>query len=302
MPLKSGWTGGQYSCFRALLGLSLLVYFAQLLPWGLELYSNQGALALFQENHGSAYFPNVLALWNNPDFVTAVLVSGMLLGLFLAIGFKDRVAAIGLWYLWACLLDRNPFTLNPQIPYIGWLLLAHACLPGAPYGSWDARNRPDPGKSWEFPWPIREAAWWVVGLSYSYSGFYKLLTPDWKNGSALFWILQHPLSRGNFFCHVLLALPFPCLTGLTWMAAWLEFLYWPLVIFPRIRPWIWAATLAAHLCLMFLMDFFWISWGMILVQFFLFDPAWIKDVVGTGNGNRRDTGQAALKTQKKSFS
>jgi hypothetical protein len=276
--MKNGWTGGTYSFFRALLGLSLFVYFLRLLPWGMELFSNQGALANFQEKHGSAYFPNILALWNSPSAVMALLALGAFLGILLTIGLKDRIAAIGLWYLWACLLDRNPFILNPQFPYIGWLLLAHACLPGAPYGSWEARSRPGQGKAWEFPGPIQEAAWWVVGLTYSYSGFYKLLTPAWKDGSALFWILQNPLSRENLFCRLMLELPSPCLMGLTWMAAWLEFLYWPLALFRRTRPWIWTAMVMVHLALIFLMDFFWISWGMILVQLFLFDPAWIKGI------------------------
>ncbi len=276
MSLKNGWTGGTYSLFRALLGLSLFAYFLQLLPWGMELFSNQGALAGFEQGHGTAFFPNLLALWNSPAAVMALLVLGALQSLLLAIGFKDRVAAIGLWYLWACLLDRNPFILNPQLPYIGWLLLAHACMPRAPYGSWEARSRPSQGKAWEFPGPIQEVAWWVVGLSYSYSGFYKLLTPAWKDGSAMFWILQHPLSRENLFCRGLLEMPAPCLMGLTWTVAWLEFLYWPLSLIRRARPWLWTATILLHLALMFLMDFFWISWGMIMVQLFLFDPAWVE--------------------------
>ncbi len=205
-----------------------------------------------------------------------LLAFGAFFSVLLALGLRDRLAAIALWYLWACLLDRNPFILNPQLPYIGWLLLAHACLPKAPHGSWEARNRPDRGKDWEFPRAIQEAGWWVVGLSYSYSGFYKLLTPAWKDGTALFWILQHPLSRENIFCRTLLEIPSPCLMGLTWIVAWMEFLYWPLALFRRARPWVWTATVLLHLALMFLMDFFWISWGMILVQLFLFDPSWVK--------------------------
>ncbi len=284
MPLKNGWTGGYYSLFRALLGFSLFVYFLQLLPWGMELFSNLGALATFEQKHGAAYFPNILALWNSPVAVMALLALGAVLGVLLAIGFRDRLAAIGLWYLWACLLDRNPFILNPELPYIGWILLAHACLPGAPTGSWEARQRPEQGMTWTFPWSIQEAAWWVVGLSYSYSGFYKLLTPAWKDGTALFWILQHPLSRENLFCRALLGLPGPCLMGLTWIVAWMEFLYWPLALFRRARPWVWTETILLHLALMLLMDFFWISWGMILVQLFLFDPAWLKSGLKSEKG------------------
>ena len=40
----NGWTGGQYSVYRALLGGYLFVHFAMLLPFGGELFSSQGML------------------------------------------------------------------------------------------------------------------------------------------------------------------------------------------------------------------------------------------------------------------
>jgi hypothetical protein len=44
MPVKNGWTGGQYSLFRALFGAYLSIHFVQLIPWGGELFSQRGAL------------------------------------------------------------------------------------------------------------------------------------------------------------------------------------------------------------------------------------------------------------------
>lgn len=44
MFMNNGWSGGQYSLFRALLGLYLLVHFADLVPWGAELFSRRGVL------------------------------------------------------------------------------------------------------------------------------------------------------------------------------------------------------------------------------------------------------------------
>jgi hypothetical protein len=38
------------------------------------------------------------------------------------------IFAFILWYQWACLLNINVFISNPGIPYVGWLLLAHAFL------------------------------------------------------------------------------------------------------------------------------------------------------------------------------
>ena len=284
--MKNSWTGAQYSLYRVLLGLSLFVYFLHLLPWGEELFSGQGALGLASEQHHSPYFPNPLALWNNPLVVTLFLSSGALLSLFLVAGLKDRWAAVGLWYLWACLLDRNPLILNPHLPYVGWILLAHACLPTAPYGSWDARQRKDGGRSWEFPPAIYRVAWLIVSWSYSYSGYHKLFTPAWQDGTALHWILQHPLSRDNFLTHAFLSLPPSLLAGFGYFFVGLELLYGPLALFKRLRPWLWVAMMGVLLTDLFLLDFFELTWGMILAQSFLFDPGWIKP---KNNLNHQDT-------------
>ncbi|HJT24567.1 MAG TPA: hypothetical protein VJ873_08310 [bacterium] len=274
--MKNGWTGGQYSLYRMLLGIFLFGYFLHLIPWGEELFSGQGALSLSLDQHGSAFFPNPLAVWNSPPAVGLFLSLGAFLSLFLCAGLRDRWAALGLWYIWACLLDRNPLILNPHLPYIGWILLAHACLPTAPYGSWDARIRKDRGLSWELPQPLHGAAWGVMAWSYSYSGYWKMFTPAWRDGSALDWILRNPLSRDNSLAHAFLGLPSPFLKGLTFFVLLLEFLYGPLALWKRLRPWLWAAMLGVHLATLFLLDFYELTLGMILAHLFLFDPAWVK--------------------------
>ncbi len=45
--MRNGWTGGQYSVYRALLGAYLFVHFLRLVPWGREVFSNQGVLGGF---------------------------------------------------------------------------------------------------------------------------------------------------------------------------------------------------------------------------------------------------------------
>jgi hypothetical protein len=68
---------------------------------------------------------------------------------------------------------------NPSLPFVGWMLLAHAFLPEAPYGSWMARGRPDPGGKWEMPPAIFAVAWIVMALGYTFSGYTKLVSPSW---------------------------------------------------------------------------------------------------------------------------
>jgi hypothetical protein len=79
-------------------------------------------------------FPNLLALWDAPAFATALVILAAGLSVLLVLGFYDRAAAIALWYLGACWHGRMPLIANPSLPYAGWLLLAHACLPAAPFG------------------------------------------------------------------------------------------------------------------------------------------------------------------------
>ena len=81
--------------------------------------------------------------------------------LALAIGFKDRVAAAVVAVL-----------VGPLQPVVGALLLVHAiAVPSAPYGSWDARGRLDPGGGWRLPWPAHmcfravAAGFWLWGVA-----------------------------------------------------------------------------------------------------------------------------------------
>ena len=153
----SGWSGGQWSIVRAALGVYLAIHFASLLPWATELFSSQGVLpdaALSPLVSGASFFPNILAWADHPIQVTGLLASGVLCSLALALGWRTRVMALGLWYLWACLLGRNPLILNPGIPYVGWMLLFVAACPRAPYLSLDARGRLDPDGSWRLPQPM----------------------------------------------------------------------------------------------------------------------------------------------------
>jgi hypothetical protein len=274
--MKNQWTGGQYSLYRAFLGLFMTFHFARLMPWGVELFSSQGALALSTTTHSFGAFPNPLAFWNGPVGVSLFLGLGVLAGLLLTLGIQDRWAAVFLWFQWACLLDRNPLILNAHLPYLGWLLLAHACLPRGPYGSWDAKGLPDRGASWRFPPALYGVAWMVVSWSYSYSGYRKAFTHSWTDGTALAWILRHPMARDNFAAHLLSASPAPFLAFLSFGILGLELLNGPLSLFRSLRPWIWSGVTLMHLGILATLDFPEMTLGMLVVQAFLFDPGWVR--------------------------
>lgn len=276
MPLSNGWTGGQYSVFRAIFGIYLCTHFAQLVPWGAEMFSNRGAIPEASASPLLYLFPNILAVWDSPLIVGVLLLSGVGFSALFAVGFCDRGAALALWYIWACLLGRNPLISNPSLPYIGLLLLAHVCLLGAPYGSLERRGRPDPGSNWRMAQSIFVVVWILVAIGYTYSGYTKLDSRSWIDGSAIARVLANPLARENLLNRALVGLPETALRLITWGALALELSFAPLALFRRTRPYIWGSMMAMHIGLIPLIDFADLSIGMVMVQLFIFDPAWIR--------------------------
>jgi predicted DCC family thiol-disulfide oxidoreductase YuxK len=276
--MKNDWSGGQYSLYRALLGGYLFVHFGSLVAWGPELFSRAGLLPNPWASPLARLFPNILTLWDAPDFVRSLVLMAAGAGLLLALGLWDRTAAVLLWYLNACLVGRNPLIMNPALPYIGWLLLAHPFLAAAPYGSLAARGRNDPGGRWRMQPAIYAAAWVLMCLGYFYSGLMKLNSPSWIDGSAVARVLANPLARPGFVRHIALALPSEFLRVATWGALSMELSFAPLALFRRARPWIWSGLLLFHLGLFILISFPDLTAGMVILHLFTFDPAWIPGV------------------------
>ncbi len=274
--MSNGWTGGQYSLVRFVFGSYLFVHFVHLAPWAAELFSNQGVLSEGRASPLLHLFPNILALWDGPVFVTILVIIAAGLSVLFAAGYRDRLAAVLLWYVWACLHGRMPLISNPGLPYVGWLLLAHAFLPAAPYGSWAARGRVDPGGGWRMPAGIFLVAWILMALGYSYSGYTKLISPSWLDGTAVARVLENPLARPGFIRDAVLALPDEMLRFATWAGLLAELSFAPLALFRRLRPWLWGMMLLMHLGLILLIDFTDLSLGMIMLHLFTFDPAWIR--------------------------
>ena len=274
--MKNRWTGGQYAIFRALFGSYLFVHFAQLIPWVAEVFSNAGALPDGSASPLLHLFPNLLAIADSPAFVTGFVAAGAGLSLLFAAGLHDRWAAVGIWYVWACLLGRNPLIANPSIPYVGWLLLAHALLPRARFGGWIRSGNSAGIVPWRMSAAIFGAAWVLMALGYSYSGWTKLMSPSWQDGTALLKMLSNALGRPGAGHDALLGIPVGLVKALTWGALLMELCFAPLALVRRLRPWLWASLLAMHLLLIVLVDFADLSLGMVILHLFTFDPGWIR--------------------------
>jgi len=274
--MTSGWTGGQYSLFRALLGIYLCIHFVHLLPWSAELFSNVGVLPDGRLSPIFALFPNLFAISDAPWFVYTTLGVSAAAALAFAVGWCDRLAALWMWFMLASLFGRNPLIANPSLPYVGFMLLAHLFVQSAPYGAMSARGRADPDAGWSLSRPVFLAAWVVLALSYTYSGYTKLLSPSWVAGDNIAFVLQNPLARPWFLRDFFLWLPPIFLTLLTWTVLYVELLFAPIALWSRARPWAWAAMLFIQFGFLFLLNFADLTTGMLLFHLFTFDPSWIQ--------------------------
>ena len=292
--MRNSWTGGQYSVFRVLLGGYLFVHFAYLVPWSPELFSSGGMLPEPELSPLSGLFVNILNFVDDPIVVIVLTAAAAIAALFLFAGYADKWAALYLWFVLACLFGRNPLIANPSLPYVGWMLLAHLCIPKAPYGSWQARGRADPSGGWQLPAPLFFAAWVILALSYSYSGYTKLFSPSWVSGDNVAYVLNNPLARDNFLRDLLLWLPPIFLRSLTWGILLVELLFAPIALFRRARPWLWGILLFTQFGFALLLNFPDLTIAMLLFHLLTFDPGWIRMRRGTGLATLFYDGTCAL--------
>ena len=126
MRLQTGWTGGQYSLCRGLLGLLVAAQLIGLLAgvgWGLRV----------------------------------LILAGVTGALALGAGWRDREAAaldlvvLGIVLAAPALASAARPPLDARSLAGSWLLLAHLFVPTAPYGSMAARGRIDPRGAWRMP-------------------------------------------------------------------------------------------------------------------------------------------------------
>jgi predicted DCC family thiol-disulfide oxidoreductase YuxK len=128
--MRNGWTGGQYSLFRVVLGVYLLCVF--------------------------------LTAPTRP--------AGLVIGLVFVAGVLHRAAAVAALLLLAWIFRDAPLASPASPLVFMWVLVAHLFVPPAPYGSWVARGRPDPAGDWIMPPRIFLLAWIVLAAGYTWAG------------------------------------------------------------------------------------------------------------------------------------
>lgn len=270
-----GYTGGQYSLFRILFGAYLAVHFGYLSLYAAELFSVSGMLPEGGHSPLLAVAPSLLLLSDTSTVTVLITLSGAVAAVAFAAGRFDRISAAWMLLLLISLFARNPLIANPALPYVGLMLFVHLCLPPAPFGSLAARGRADPAGAWVMPRPVFVALTIVLCLSYSYSGYTKLLSPNWVSGDAVALVMQNPLARDWILRDVLLALPEWVTTFITVFILYVELFFAPLFLVKRLRVWLWSAMLLVQFGFLLLLSFPDLTIPMLLFHLLLFDPAWL---------------------------
>jgi hypothetical protein len=266
-----------FALLRVALGAYLAVHFAALVPYADELFSSTGMLSDASVLPSSGIFPNPLAL-TTPGFPISFLIALCAASLLFASGTLRRVSALFLWFGWACLFNRNPFTSNPSIPYVGWLLLACTLIPNEQRWRmrWSRLKAAKTAEPWHFPPFICLSAWLLLGLGYTLSGLHKLTSPSWLDGTALRHVLELPLARDTSLRNALLAMPNGAFAVATYGALALELLALPLLVWRATRGYTWFALVAMQLGILCVLDFADLTLGMLLFHALIFDPRWLK--------------------------
>ena len=178
------WTGGQYSVYRVLLGLTLLLAFVRL--------PVSPATAFAQAVAGPVPNLGQLLAESMPGMGMIYAAVGVLLSFLLVLGKWDRVSA---WIL-AFMLPWPPsqvFLISP----LHVLLILHLFTPAAPYGSLSAWGRPNPGGTWQMPSRIPAIVWlllYAYCLSEGMLIFDEPLSLQWSTLLALVQVLFVPFS------------------------------------------------------------------------------------------------------------
>ncbi len=195
------WTGGQYSAWRIVLAAIVAVHAFSLAPAG------HPFLAL-----------------------AALLAAASLLA-----GHRDRGGAV----LGAAAIALGP---RPDASISGLALVAalglHAAAPPAPFGSWAALGRVDPGGGWGLPGGLRTASWCALAAAWFLKGL-----GDLPSSAAPLAVLE-------------LAAPF-------------------LFLIPQVRPLAWTTLLGVLLGSLATGDG---AGGLLALHLLAFAPDWIRPV------------------------
>lgn len=133
MKTDSGWTGGLYSLYRLLVGITVVVLFLQPLISGLD-------LSFASSDPGQGFLPdsaNIFLILDSPIWKGVLLLFGSICGLIYGLGINDRISAPILFWLLASSAGYFLPIAHSELAAFGFIFLVHLFTPENPWGSWN---------------------------------------------------------------------------------------------------------------------------------------------------------------------
>ena len=274
---RIGWTGGQYSVFRILLGAYLFAHFVQLTQWAWELFSYREMMLEAGQSPLLAAITNIFGLDDVSGLLVALSLAAAAASLLFIAGIADKWAAFFVCFALACLYGTDPLIGKQSVHYLGWMLLAHLLMPKAPYGSLVARGRPDPGGGWRLSAFLFAVSILILAFSHFFAAHSLLFGPNSEASTFFGHLWLDPFSREYFAQDFLAWLPAGAIESLV-VISWIlgNTFLWIAYIFERVRLWFWGVIFFVQFCIVFLLDLADPTVTMLLFHFFAFDPGWIR--------------------------
>lgn len=217
----------------------LAFHFLSLLPYAQELFGAQGLLADHSKNLTGKYWPDVFAMlppWGAYALVLALGIYSLALPFQRLWPWVPAILGVG----WLLLFGANNFIVNPGTALMAWLLFALGLIPR------DVANAP------RIPQGFYFSLWILLAMGFSFDGLSRLdQLPSLSGANSIEPILQ-------------------------WLFLGLELLSFPLIATALGRKYFWTLMFVLQIVLLSFGRSTDLSAALVIVQLFVFDPAWLR--------------------------
>lgn len=257
----------QFSLWRIGLGVYLFVYAVLLLPYVVTLYSSAG---IFSGPLLPFLFPNILYLNASPTVVYTLAILQILFAIGIALGYRRRLSAILYLYIAAVFLQWNPLTEDPSLAFTHFSLALLLLIPtGEPLSLSRAKSK------WYMSYFVYTSSLVIIGVGFSMSGLDKLQALGWRNGDALYYLFQYPITYDVWWLSWLTTQPLWLSQLETWFTLAVMLLALPMLLWRKTRFLSWFLITLFFVGTLFVFDLVQVSIGVLLYMVFIFDRRWI---------------------------
>lgn len=189
----------------------------------------------------------------NLSTLTIAATLGALASFSFAIGFFVSISALTILVCMQVSLFALPIIKEIQYPFFSILLVIFALAPKKPALHW------------------QRALFFSVYLGFTLSGISKLFYAGWFTGTAVKMLcLKSPLALSELFCAQ------PQWKYFAFFPLFVEVFSLPMALWPKTRLLTWSLNTLLHCLILFIIPLWPVSFGVLTMQLFLFEPSWLK--------------------------